>query len=356
MSKLFSSFNLRDMVFRNRIFVSPMCQYSSTDGIPTDWHLVHLGSRAVGGAGLVMVEATAVTPEGRISPEDSGIWSNDHARAFKRITEFIEKQGAVPAIQLAHAGRKASTNAPWKGDDPLGKDAGGWRPVAPSPVPFASGYPEPKALSEAEIDTLADTFAAAAERSLEAGFQVVEIHMAHGYLLHEFLSPLSNRRTDGYGGSLENRMRLPIRVAQAVRDVWPQHWPVFVRISATDWKGGGWDLPQSIQFSHRLKATGIDLIDCSSGGLAPDAVIPAGPGFQTPFASAIRREVGIATGAVGMIIQPAQAEQIVATGLADAVLLAREFLRDPYWPLHAAHSLHADMTWPVQYERAKPRR
>jgi 2,4-dienoyl-CoA reductase-like NADH-dependent reductase (Old Yellow Enzyme family) len=355
MGKLFSSFTLRDMEFRNRIFVSPMCQYSSTEGMPTDWHLVHLGSRAVGGAGLVMVEATAVSPEGRISPEDSGIWSDDHARAFKRITQFVREQGAVPAIQLAHAGRKASTNAPWKGDDPLGVNAGGWRPVAPSPTPFRSGYPEPRALGEAELNTLVDSFTDAARRSLEAGFQVVEIHMAHGYLLHEFLSPLSNHRSDGYGGSLENRMRLPIRVAQAVRDAWPQHWPVFVRISATDWKEGGWDLPQSIRFSHGLKETGIDLIDCSSGGLVPDAVIPAGPGFQTPFAAAIRREVGIATGAVGMITQPAQAEQIIATGLADAVILGREFLRDPYWPLHAAHSLDADMPWPVQYERAKPR-
>ncbi len=354
MSRLFSSFHLRDTVFRNRIFVSPMCQYSSTDGMPTDWHLVHLGSRAVGGAGLVMVEATAVTPEGRISPADSGIWSDGHARAFKRVSEFIGKQGAVPAIQLAHAGRKASTNSPWKGNNPLAADSGGWQPVAPSAEPFAPGYPEPKALGKADLDRLVDTFAAAAERSLEAGFQVVEIHMAHGYLLHEFLSPLSNRRSDGCGGSLENRMRLPIRVAQAVRDTWPQHWPVFVRISATDWKEGGWDLPQSLQFSHRLKEAGIDLIDCSSGGLVPDAVIPAGPGFQTPFATAIRREVGIPTGAVGMITQPTQAEQIIATGLADVVILARQMLRDPYWPLHAAHSLKIDVPWPVQYERARP--
>jgi 2,4-dienoyl-CoA reductase-like NADH-dependent reductase (Old Yellow Enzyme family) len=260
----------------------------------------------------------------------------------------------VPAIQLAHAGRKASTNSPWKGNNPLAADSGGWQPVAPSAEPFAPGYPEPKALGKADLDRLVDTFAAAAERSLEAGFQVVEIHMAHGYLLHEFLSPLSNRRSDGYGGSLENRMRLPIRVAQAVRDTWPQHWPVFVRISATDWKEGGWDLPQSLQFSHRLKEAGIDLIDCSSGGLVPDAVIPAGPGFQTPFATAIRREVGIPTGAVGMITQPTQAEQIIATGLADVVILARQMLRDPYWPLHAAHSLKIDVPWPVQYERARP--
>lgn len=353
MSQLFSPLKLREVEFKNRIFVSPMCQYSSVDGMSTDWHFVHLGSRAVGGAGLVMVEATAVCPEGRISPDDSGIWSDEHAQAFKKITRFIKQQGAIPAIQLAHAGRKASTDAPWNGGKPLGLNARGWQPVAPSPIPFTSGYPEPKELSEIEVNELVGKFIAATKRSLEAGFEVVEIHMAHGYLLHEFLSPLSNHRKDAYGGSLENRARLPIQVAKAVRDIWPQHLPVFVRISTTDWKEGGWDLEQSVELSRWLKNQGVDLIDCSSGGLVADAVIPAGPGFQTPFATAIREQVGIATGAVGLITEPFQAEQIIATGLADVVILARQLLRDPYWPLHAAHSLGVDVHWPVQYERAK---
>ncbi|HWP35068.1 MAG TPA: NADH:flavin oxidoreductase/NADH oxidase [Thermodesulfobacteriota bacterium] len=355
MSQLFTPLALRGIEFRNRIFVSPMCQYSSDEGLPTDWHLVHLGSRAVGGAGLVMVEATAVVPEGRISPWDSGIWSDRHAEAFRRIVAFVKAQGAVAGIQLAHAGRKASVEVPWRGGRPIPPGAGGWQPVAPSPVPFAEGYPVPRALTEADIEEVVAAFAAAARRALAAGFEVVEIHMAHGYLLHEFLSPLSNRRTDGYGGSLERRARLPLRVAAAVREAWPAHLPLFVRISATDWVEGGWDLPQAVQFARWLKELGVDLVDCSSGGLVPTARIPVGPGYQVPFAAAIRREAGIATGAVGLITAPEQAEQIVATGQADAVLLARELLRHPYWPLHAARALGVDFPWPPQYERARPR-
>lgn len=353
MSALFTPLTLRSVTFRNRIFVSPMCQYSSIDGMPTDWHLVHLGSRAVGGAGLVMVEATAVCPEGRISPDDSGIWDDRHGEGFAPIARFIEEQGAVPGIQLAHAGRKASTDLPWRGGLPLGPGARGWQPVAPSPRPFGADYPVPRELSVEEIDEVVRLFREAARRALVAGFRVLEIHMAHGYLLHEFLSPLSNRRTDDFGGSLENRIRLPLRVARAVREVWPAELPLFVRISASDWVEGGWDLGQSVVLARHLKKTGVDLIDCSSGFLTPDAPIPFGPGFQTPFATAIRHEAGIATGTVGFITQPAQAEQIVATGLADAVLLAREMLRDPYWPLHAARTLGVDTPWPVQYERAK---
>lgn len=354
MSKLFSRFKLRGLEFKNRIFVSPMCQYSAHDGMADTWHMVHLGSRAVGGAGLVMVEATAVVPEGRISPHDMGIWSDRHAEALAPIARFIREQGAAPGIQLAHAGRKGSTDAPWFSRGPLVLENGGWQVVAPSAVPFSPGSPQPSVLSVAEMDGIVAAFAAAAKRGLAAGFEVVEIHMAHGYLLHEFLSPLSNRRNDTYGGSLENRARFPLRVAQAVREVWPQNLPFFVRISATDWVEGGWDLAQSLQLCLWLKEAGVDLIDCSSGGLTPDAKIPAGPGFQTPFAAAIRQELGIAVGAVGLITAPEQAEQIVATGSADAVFLARELLRDPYWPLHAAKILGTEVQWPVQYERAKP--
>lgn len=354
MSKLFSRFKLRGLEFRNRIFVSPMCQYSAKDGMADTWHLVHLGSRAVGGAGLVMVEAAAVVPEGRISPYDIGLWSDGHAETLAPIARFIREQGAVPAIQLAHAGRKASTDAPWLSRGPLGPEQGGWEVVAPSAIPFASGSPLPRELDVAELDGVVAAFADAAKRCLAAGFQVAEIHMAHGYLLHQFLSPLSNRRDDAYGGSLENRARLPLQVARAVREVWPQDLPLFVRISATDWVEGGWDLAQSLQLCHWLKEAGVDLIDCSTGGLTADAQIPAGPGFQTPFATTIRQEVGVAVGAVGLIAAPEQAEQIVATGLADAVLLARELLRDPYWPLHAARVLGVDVPWPLQYQRAKP--
>jgi 2,4-dienoyl-CoA reductase-like NADH-dependent reductase (Old Yellow Enzyme family) len=353
MARLFTPLTLRGVTFRNRIFVSPMCQYSSRDGLATDWHLVHLGSRAVGGAGLVMVEATAISPEGRISPDDSGIWSDRHAEAFVPIARFIREQGAVPGIQIAHAGRKASTDLPWRGGAPLTSTERGWQPLAPSPLPFAPGHPVPHELTTAELDRVEAEFRAAACRAFAAGFQVVEIHMAHGYLLHEFLSPLANHRRDGYGGSLDNRLRFPLRVARAVREAWPEELPLFVRISATDWIEGGWDLGQSIVLAHRLREFGIDLVDCSAGFLTPDADIPFGPGYQVPFAAAIRREAGMATGAVGFITDPAQAEQIVATDLADAVLLARQFLRDPYWPLHAARELGVDIPWPEQYLRAK---
>jgi 2,4-dienoyl-CoA reductase-like NADH-dependent reductase (Old Yellow Enzyme family) len=353
-SLLFSPLQIRDVTFRNRVFVSPMCQYSSRDGLPTEWHMVHLGSRAVGGAAMVTVEATAVTADGRISPDDSGIWSDAHAEAFKPIARFIRAQGAVAGMQLAHAGRKASTDVPWRGGGPLGPDMRGWTPVAPSAVPFDAGHPVPRELDAAALDDVVEAFAAAARRALAAGFQVVEVHLAHGYLLHEFLSPLSNQRTDRYGGSLENRMRFPLRVAGAVREAWPAGLPLLARISATDWSGGGWDIEQSVHLSRALKDIGVDLIDCSSGGLVPNAHIPAGPGFQTPFAARIRQEVGIATGAVGFITDPVQAEHILRTGQADAVSLAREMLRDPYWPLRAARELHVDAPWPVQYARAKP--
>jgi 2,4-dienoyl-CoA reductase-like NADH-dependent reductase (Old Yellow Enzyme family) len=353
MSRLFSPLQLRGLTFKNRIFVSPMCQYSSIDGLPNDWHLVHLGSRAVGGAGLVMVEATAVSPEGRISPDDSGIWSDAHAGALIPIARFIRGQGAVAAIQLAHAGRKASTDRPWAGGGPLGPEKRGWQPVAPSPLPFTPEHPIPREASSIDLKAIKDQFVDAARRAATAGFQVIEVHMAHGYLLHEFLSPLSNLRKDEYGGSLENRMRFPLSVAQAVREAWPGNLPVFVRISATDWVEGGWDLEQAVELFRRLKDMGIDLMDCSSGGSVPDAVIPTGPGYQTPFATAIRKEVGIATGTVGFITEPAQAEQIIATGLADAVVLARELLRNPYWPMQAAKALKVDPAWPVQYLRAK---
>ena len=321
--------------------------------MPNDWHLVHLGSRAVGGAALVTVEATAVSPEGRISPWDSGIWSDKHAGAFQRITAFVKAQDCIPGIQLAHAGRKASIDVPWRGDEPLTPDKGGWQPMAPSSIPFQDRAPVPAELTLQDVEKVVSQFRAAAQRSLQAGFEVLELHMAHGYLLHEFLSPLSNRRKDDFGGPLENRERFPLKVAAKVREVWPESLPLFVRISCTDWAEGGWDLGQSIDFCRRLKGVGVDLIDCSSGGLVPDVVIPVGPGYQTPFAAAIRREVGIPTGAVGFITEPVQAEQILATDQADAIIMAREMLRHPYWPLHAARALKVDIPWPNQYKRAK---
>ncbi len=357
MSRLFSPLRLRDLTFRNRVFVSPMCMYSSEDGAPNDWHLVHLGARAIGGAGLVIAEATAVTPEGRITPFDTGLWNDAQAEAWGRVVRFIRAQGAAAGIQLAHAGRKASTDSPWKGGAPLSAAEGGWETMGPSPIPFAAGHPAPREMTAAEIDGVVEAFAAAARRAVAAGFQVVEVHSAHGYLLHQFLSPLSNRRTDAYGGSLENRMRLTLRVAEAVRSAVPEGMPVFVRLSATDWVEGGWDLPQSIELARRLKDAGVDLIDCSSGGTSPDAQIPVEPGYQVPFAEAIREEAQIATGAVGMITEPEQAEEIVASGRADAVLLARAMLRDPHWALHAAAELDAEAPWPAQYGRAGgPRR
>ncbi len=354
MSKLFEEFKLRDITFRNRLWISPMCQYSSEDGMPTDWHLVHLGSRAVGGAGMVMVEATAVSPEGRISPADSGIWSDAHADAFKRITKFIKEHGAVPGIQLAHAGRKASTPVPWdtSGREKVDENEGGWQVVAPSAIKFSEGYPQPREMNADDIAKAVDDFAAAARRAVDAGFEVIEVHAAHGYLLHEFLSPLSNERTDEYGGSLENRMRFPLAAAKAVRDAVPETLPVFVRISATDWAEGGWDVEQSVEFAKKLKEIGIDLIDVSSGGNVPFAKIEVGPGYQVPFAEAVRKQANIAVAAVGLITEPAQAEGILAVGKADAILIARQSLRDPYFPFRAAQELGGSVDVPVQYGRA----
>ena len=339
---------------RNRIAVSPMCEYSSEDGFANDWHLVHLGSRAVGGAGLIISEAAAVTPEGRISPADLGIWKDAHVEMLERCTRFMRAQGAVAGIQLAHAGRKASTEVPWKGRSALTPDQGGWAPIfAPSAIAFREDDPVPEALDAAGIRATIAAFADATRRSLEAGFQVVEIHAAHGYLIHEFLSPLSNTRTDEYGGSFENRTRLLREIVDEVRAILPQRLPLLVRISATDWVDGGWDIEQSVELARQLNPHGVDLIDCSSGGLVPGARIPIGPAYQTPFAERIRRETGMCTGAVGMITEAAQADAIVRQGRADIVLLARQMLRDPYFALHAAMELGADVRWPDQYLRAK---
>ena len=350
---LFSPLQLRDVQFRNRIVVSPMCQYSSEDGFAHDWHLVHLGSRAVGGAALVFTEAAAVLPEGRISPQDLGIWKDEHVEMLARIFQFIAAQGAIPGMQLAHAGRKASTSAPWKGGNPLGTDEDGWSPIfGPSPLPFADGYQTPQELDRDGIEKITVAFAQAAQRAFRAGAKVVEIHAAHGYLLHSFLSPLSNQRTDEYGGSFENRTRFLCETTAAVRKVWPEKYPLFVRISSTDWTDGGWTSEDSVTLAQKLKSLGVDLIDCSSGGSAPNAKIPIGPGYQVRFAAQIRREAEIATGAVGMITSPEQADQIVRLGQADLVLMAREFLRHPYWPLNAARPLHQKMDSPPQYGRA----
>jgi len=354
MSVLFSPLPQRSLRLRNRIVVSPMCQYSCTDGVATDWHLVHLGSRAVGGAGAVIAEATAVEARGRISPGDVGLWEDAQVEPLARMTRFVSSQGAVPGIQLAHAGRKASTASPWDGGGPLGLAQGGWTVVAPSAQPFAEGHPLPEALTPAGIAGVVQAFVAAAKRALAAGFELVEIHAAHGYLLHQFLSPLSNHRTDPFGGSFENRIRLLLEVVDGVRAVWPEQLPLWVRVSATDWaESGGWDLPQTVALAMLLKNRGVDLLDCSSGGTLPHAKIPVGPGFQVPFAEVVRREAGIATGAVGLITEPEQAERILAENRADVVLIGRAFLKDPYWPLHAAKALGAELTWPAQYRRAK---
>jgi 2,4-dienoyl-CoA reductase-like NADH-dependent reductase (Old Yellow Enzyme family) len=353
MSALFQPLTLREVTLRNRIAVSPMCQYSADDGLPNDWHFVHLGSRAVGGAGLVIAEASAVTADGRISPADTGLWSDEQAEAWARIARFVSEQGAVAGVQLAHAGRKASTEVPWRGGRPVAGAEGGWQPVAPSPLPFAPGYPVPRELAIDEIERVVGAFRDAARRAEQAGFALVEIHMAHGYLLHQFLSPLSNQRSDEYGGSLENRMRLPLAVAAAVREAFPVERPVLARLSATDWMEGGWDLEQSIELARALGERGVDLVDCSSGGTSPDARVPLGPGYQVDFAAAIRKRAGIATGAVGLITEPAQAEAIVASGQADIVLFARQMLRDPYWPLRAARTLGVELAWPNQYLRAR---
>lgn len=350
MSQLFSALQIRGTTFVNRIFVSPMCQYSSEDGMPNQWHFVHLGSRAVGGAALVSVEASGVTPVGRITPWDAGIWSEAHAAAWKPIAEFIRARGAVPAIQVAHAGRKASVNKPWLGGKALAPSEGGWQALGPSNVAFGH-YPPPRAMSVEEIRRAVEDFRKAAQYSLAAGFDVVEIHGAHGYLLHSFVSPLSNLRKDEYGGSFDNRIRFPMEVTRAVREVWPTDKPVFYRISATDWAPGGWDVEQSIMFCRRLKEAGVDMVDCSSGGNIHDAKMKLGPGYQVPFAEAIKAGAGIPTIAVGLISEPAQAEQIVSLGQADAVCLARALLRDPYWPRHAAKALGVPMEWPDPYKR-----
>ncbi len=347
---LLSPLTIEGVTFRNRIVVSPMCQYSAVEGMANDWHLVHLGSRAAGGAGLVFVEATAVTRDGRITPGDMGIWSDEHIGPLARIARFLESQGAVPGIQLAHAGRKASCAAPFHGGKRLvTPEEGGWPVVAPSPIPFREGEPEPIELDRAGVDGVVDAFVAATRRALAAGFRIIELHMAHGYLLHSFLSPLSNQRADEYGGSFENRIRLPIRVVQAVKPVLPADSPLFVRISATDWVEGGWDLEQSIELGRALCKSGVKLIDVSSGALVPHAKIPVARNYQVPFAAAIRRETGVGTGAVGMIIEPHQADEIITSGAADLVFIGREELRDPYWPIHAQKALHREPNWPIQY-------
>lgn len=354
MAQIFDPLKIRSINLSNRIVVSPMCQYSSQDGFANDWHLVHLGSRAVGGASLVFTEATAVSPEGRISPEDLGIWKDDHIEYLSRITRFMKTQGAVPGMQLAHAGRKGSTKRPWKGSGAVPAADGGWVPLAPTARPFSPDYSMPQELTADGIRRIVEAFAQAARRALEAGFQVIEIHAAHGYLAHEFLSPLSNARTDEYGGSLHNRTRLAREIVTAIRKQWPERLPLFIRISAQDWKAGGWDVQQSIELVKQLGPLGVDLVDCSSAGLVPDQKIVLGPGYQVPFAESIRRATGIKTGTVGLIETKEQVAEILAREQADVVLMAREFLRDPYWPLRAARVLKHEMSWPAQYLRAAP--
>jgi 2,4-dienoyl-CoA reductase-like NADH-dependent reductase (Old Yellow Enzyme family) len=353
MAQLFSPLVIKSVEFKNRIVVSPMCEYSSVDGFANEWHLVHLGSRAVGGAGLIITEATAVSPEGRISSDDLGIWKNAHLDKLKNIVSFIHKQGSVAGIQLAHAGRKASVPAPWKGSRQISKENGGWQTVSAGAIPFHEGEMIPEALSIEGINKVIDDFKTAAQRSLSAGFKVIEIHAAHGYLIHQFLSPLSNPRTDEYGGSFENRIRLLLQVTEAIQSVWPNNLPLLVRISATDWAPGGWNEMESVQLATVLKGMGVDLIDCSTGGLVPGVKIPVAAGYQVPFASKIKKEAGVLTGAVGMITSAEQAEAILVNGEADMVLLARELLRDPYFPLRAAFQLGVDIEWPNQYKRAK---
>ncbi len=355
MSHLFEPLTFRGVTLKNRIGISPMCEYCSTDGFANDWHLVHLGSRAVGGAGLVMTEASAVTPTGRITAGDLGIYKDEHVEMLSRIFRFIEQQGGVPGMQLAHAGRKASTDIPWKGGKPVDPASGGWTPIfAPSALPFDTGYQTPRALTTSEIASIVQAFGEAARRVLQAGAKVLEIHAAHGYLINTFLSPLSNHRTDEYGGSFPNRIRFLTEVVNAVRKVWPDALPLFVRLSTTDWADGGWTIDDSVELARVLKPLGVDLIDCSSGGLAPNAKIPVGAGYQVPFATRIRLDANIPTAAVGMITNAVQADQVVRNGEADLVLLARESLRDPYFPLHAASEVHfKEQKWPDQYLRAK---
>jgi 2,4-dienoyl-CoA reductase-like NADH-dependent reductase (Old Yellow Enzyme family) len=355
MPHLFDPLSLRSVTLSNRIVVSPMCQYSSEDGFANDWHFVHLGTRATGGAALVMTEASAVTADGRISPQDLGIYQDAHVEGLARCVRFIHSQKTLAGTQLAHAGRKASTARPWDGGGKVAPAQGGWEPIGPAAEPFAANYPTPRPLTLEGIAAIVDAFREAAQRALEAGFDVVELHAAHGYLMHEFLSPLVNSRTDHYGGSFDNRIRLCLEVVDAVRQVWPERLPLFVRISATDWKAGGWDLEQAVELARRLRSHGVDLVDCSSGGAVHDQQIAVGPGYQVPFSERIRREAGVATGAVGLITRADQADAIVATGQADVVLLARELLRDPYWPLHAAEQLGQTVPWPAQYLRAAHR-
>lgn len=354
-TRLFSPLTQRKLTLRNRIVMSPMCQYSAKDGFPTEWHQAHYVSRAVGGAGLILVEASAVAPEGRITPHDIGLWSSEQAQSWQPILNTIRDQGTAVGIQLAHAGRKAATARPWEGGRPLTAENGAWPIAGASPIPFAEGYQRPEEMSPHTIEQVVAQFKQSAELALEAGFQVAEIHMAHGYLLHSFLSPIANQRQDEWGGTLDNRMRLPLKIAEEIRAIWPEEWPVWVRISATDWVEHGWDLAQSVVLADRLKALGVDLIDCSSGGLTADAKIPAAPGFQTPFAATIRNRVDIATGAVGLITSPEQAEHILQTDQADAILLGREMLRNPYWPLQAASQLGQTIEWPPTYQRAARR-
>jgi len=352
MPHLFEPIAFRSLTFANRIVVSPMCEYSSVDGFSNDWHLVHLGSRAVGGAALVMTEATAVTSGGRISPQDLGIYDEGHVAGLARIVRFIHSQKALSGIQLAHAGRKGSTARPWEGGGTISRERGGWQPIGPTSEPFADNYPAPCPATQADLVAIVNAFSVAARRALAAGFDLVEIHGAHGYLIHEFLSPLVNTRTDQYGGSYNNRVRLCLEIVDGVRSVWPERLPLFVRISATDWKDGGWDLDQAVELARRLRSHGVDLVDCSSGGAVRDQQIIVGPGYQVPFAERIRREAGVATGAVGLITEAVQADRIIRNGQADVVLLARELLRDPYWPLHAADALGETVPWPPQYLRA----
>ncbi|SDY22343.1 NADH:flavin oxidoreductase/NADH oxidase [Hymenobacter psychrophilus] len=356
MIHLFQPFTQRNVTLRNRIVISPMCQYSSVDGFSSDWHLVHLGSRAVGGAGLVLLEAAAVTPVGRITPDDLGIWQDEHVPGLRRITDFIRTQGGASGIQLAHAGRKASHANTWKGGQTLTPAEGGWTTVGPSAIAFSDDYPTPQALDKAGIEQVVEDFRQGARRAVEAGFEVIELHAAHGYLLHEFMSPLSNERTDAYGGSFENRVRLLLEVVAATRAEMPDDRPLWVRISATDWTEGGWTGDDSVRLARLLQDAGVDLLDCSTAANVPKADIPVGPGYQVQFAEQVRRETGLPTGAVGLITDAQQAEEIVASGQADVVLLGRESLRDPYFPLHAAHELGVDVKWPVQYERAQPKR
>ncbi|WP_210487744.1 NADPH dehydrogenase NamA [Rufibacter aurantiacus] len=354
MSTLFSPLQIKSIQLKNRIVVSPMCQYSSQDGFANDWHLVHLGSRAVGGAGLIILEATGVSPEARITPDDLGIWKDEHVPGLQRIVSFLEANGSVAGIQLAHAGRKASHRSPWKGGSALHPgEEGAWTTVAPSAIPFQEGGITPLELDQAGIQKVITDFRTAAARALEAGFKVVEIHGAHGYLLHQYFSPLSNHRTDEYGGSFENRIRLLLEVVASVQEVWPQDYPLWVRISATDWVEDGWNENDSVELARILKDKGVDLIDTSTGGNVPKVRIPVGPGYQVQFSEKIRKEAGIMTGAVGMITTPQEAENIVASGQADVVLLARQLLRDPYFPLRAAKQLGVDLEWPPQYQRAR---